>query len=239
VPLPVVFFDLDDTLFDHTWSMRASIEALRTEFPIVGAMPLERVEAIYIDALESLHLRVLAGALSIEDARRLRLERILGAAGDPGGKARVARAVDVQRDSYQDARRAVPGSRALLQALRDRARIGIVTNNLRDEQVDKLAVIGLSDLVDDMVTSGELGISKPDPAIFEVALSRIAGQADRAVMVGDSWRSDIEGAHAAGVRAVWFNRHHPLRDDPEVPELSSWDPVERVVEQLVQMASGA
>ena len=49
-------------------------------------------------------------------------------------------------------------------------------------------------------------MAKPDPRIFAIALERLGCAAADAVMIGDSWPADIEGARAAGVRAIWFNR---------------------------------
>jgi FMN phosphatase YigB (HAD superfamily) len=56
--------------------------------------------------------------------------------------------------------------------------------------------------------------------------------------VGDSWPTDIEGARAAGMRALWFNRHLPPRNDEAVPELDAWDPVAARAELLVRLADG-
>ena len=69
-----------------------------------------------------------------------------------------------------------------------------------------------ADLVDDVVSSRDVGVAKPDPFFYRAALLRAgprrrppAGR-ERAVMVGDSWANDVEGARRAGLRAVWFNR---------------------------------
>jgi putative hydrolase of the HAD superfamily len=72
--------------------------------------------------------------------------------------------------------------------------------------------------------SEEAGVSKPDPRIFEMALERANARAGEAVMVGDSWANDVEGARAAGIRAVWFNRDGRLAPDPAVPVLRSLAP---------------
>src|SRR5207244_11995999 len=90
-------------------------------------------------------------------------------------------------------------------AVRTHARIGIVTNNLLEEQQDKLQYCGLAPSVDVLIASEDVGVSKPDRGIFDLALERMGVSAEDAVMVGDSWANDIAGALNAGIRAIWFN----------------------------------
>jgi len=62
-----------------------------------------------------------------------------------------------------------------------------------------LAALGLTPLLDAVVTSAEAGAPKPAPQVFELALARLGATADRAVHVGDA-DADAEGARAAGLR---------------------------------------
>jgi putative hydrolase of the HAD superfamily len=64
---------------------------------------------------------------------------------------------------------------------------------------DHLAVLGLTPLLDVVVTSAEAGAPKPAPEVFELALARLGVTAGRAVHVGDA-DADAEGARAAGLR---------------------------------------
>jgi putative hydrolase of the HAD superfamily len=64
---------------------------------------------------------------------------------------------------------------------------------------DHLAALGLTPLLDAVVTSAEAGAPKPAPQVFELALARLGATADRAVHIGDA-DADAEGARAAGLR---------------------------------------
>nr|MDJ0498493.1 HAD-IA family hydrolase [Acidimicrobiia bacterium] len=70
----------------------------------------------------------------------------------------------------------------------------------------RIARLGLEPLFDAIVISGEVGVSKPDAAIFELALVAL-GQPEKptALMVGDSLSSDITGANNFGIAACWYN----------------------------------
>jgi FMN phosphatase YigB (HAD superfamily) len=51
--------------------------------------------------------------------------------------------------------------------------------------------------------SGEVGVGKPNPSAFEMILDKLGVRAAEAVMVGDSWERDIQGALEVGMQAVW------------------------------------
>jgi putative hydrolase of the HAD superfamily len=86
------------------------------------------------------------------------------------------------------------------------ARLAVVSN--WDVSLhDVLERTGLRPLVDAVVISAELGVAKPDPAIFRAALRRLGATADGAVHVGDSLEHDVAGARAAGLEAVLVVRN--------------------------------
>ena len=224
MPPRAVLFDLDDTLFDHRGASRAALTEVHRRH--AAAVAFTVFEQHHIQYLEALHLEVLAGRLSIDDARRERFRRVFSAIDAPLDDATVDAVAAAYRRGYVAARRALDGAAALLTAVRPYARVAIVSNNLLDEQREKLEFCGLAPLVDALVVSEEAGIAKPDPAIFHIALERVGSSAADAVMLGDSWAADIVGAARAGIRAVWFN---PLRkprpaDPPGVAEIASLAP---------------
>ena len=140
------------------------------------------------------------------------------------------------RDAYEKGWQPVPGALALFQALKHAGlRTAIVTNNVLTEQRIKLERCGLTAYVDALVTSEEVSVQKPDAAIFHAALERIRSLPDHAVMLGDAWATDIEGARGAGLRAVWFNRTGAPSLDPVVPELRSLEPVSEAMRVILHV----
>jgi putative hydrolase of the HAD superfamily len=67
--------------------------------------------------------------------------------------------------------------------------------------------VGIGELLDGVVTSAAAGARKPDPAIFEAALELTGCGADQALHVGDTREEDVEGARAAGIRALLIDRN--------------------------------
>jgi HAD superfamily hydrolase (TIGR01549 family) len=228
-----VLFDLDDTLFDHRRSARA---ALTDVHRVHGrGTDFDAFEREHTASLEVMHVEVLAGRIGLDEARRERFRRVFAALGVTLGDADVDAAASAYRSGYMTARRALDGAADLLLALRPHARIGIVTNNLLEEQRDKLAFCGLAACVDVLIASEDVGVSKPDRGIFDIALRRMGVSAGDAAMVGDSWANDIAGAVNAGIRAIWFNPDRkPAPAVPaDVPQIFSLTPAADVVPLLL------
>jgi putative hydrolase of the HAD superfamily len=106
---------------------------------------------------------------------------------------------------------AVEGAGDVLRILHDRYRLVVATNAEDSGGADvrrALARVGLDALVDEVVTSREVGVEKPDARFYAAALARAGGAKPlapaRAVMVGDSWTNDVQGALAAGLHAIWL-----------------------------------
>ena len=108
-------------------------------------------------------------------------------------------------ERYEGYCRLEAGTLETLEELRRRGmKLGVITNGPREMQRRKLAVLGLERAFDTIVVSGEEGVRKPDAEIFRRALDRLGVAAHEAMFVGDHPVADIEGAHGAGLRAVWM-----------------------------------
>jgi HAD superfamily hydrolase (TIGR01549 family) len=236
--VPVLLCDLDDTLFDHDRATRDSLANLRQSNQILTCWTLDELDARHRVLLETLHLDVLAGRLMIDDARRERFKRLLQQAGVDDAEA-AERMACAYRTTYAANWHAVPGALPLLQSVRDEGHtVVIVTNNGVAEQRLKIDRCGIEPWIDCMVTSEELGISKPERGIFEHALARVGARPSDAVMLGDAWATDIEGAKAAGITPVWFNPRGRQSPDPSVVELRSLTPVPEALEILKSAGLG-
>jgi putative hydrolase of the HAD superfamily len=114
--------------------------------------------------------------------------------------------VDVWRQARMGALAPYPETREVLERLRSRFRIGLVTNGAERLQRAKLARTGLERCFDVIVVSETVGVGKPSPEPFEVALAALGVGPDEAAMVGNDISRDIAGARAAGIRPIWVHR---------------------------------
>ena len=210
-PPDLVLFDLDETLFDDHFARSQGLAAVRRKNDVLRARPLSWLRERYGELLQASHREEVELGIDPTTARHERFRRLGVLCGASWSDREIDRYVAEYRAGYSRGVRAVPGSSGLLARVRRRAQIGIVTNSRVREQEEKLAAIGLDHRVDFMVVSEGVGFWKPDPRIFQAALDRAHVDPPRAVMIGDSWEADIMGAHASGIRAVWFDRYERSR----------------------------
>ncbi len=198
-----VIVDLDDTLFDDAGCTLAGLNALAAGHPALAALPQSELFARHARLLSALEGEVHAGRLSVEACRERRLRQLLegvGVAGADGGAA-----AQVYHAASRAHYRPLPEALELVRALHaSGVRLGVLTNSPRGVQSAKLNACGLNPYLHASVTTSDAP-PKPDPASYHAACRALGARPEQAVMVGDSWRNDVAGALAAGLRAVWYN----------------------------------
>ena len=103
--------------------------------------------------------------------------------------------------------------------------LGVISNLRRD--MDQLCRdLGMASYLDFCLTSAEVGVEKPDPAIFVAALERAGVNPAEAVHVGDQPRSDLVGARGAGLHAILLDRggwHNDVENCVHISRLTELD----------------
>ena len=146
----------------------------------------------------------------LDGSDRERLERLRDRCADE-----MRRALDIPELDHATARQAMLGAleftpypdvEPALRELRDRGTTVVIASNWDCSLPEWLRPAGILDLVDDVVTSAEVGAAKPSPRVFERALGIAGVEPGEAIHVGDKVDNDIEGAAAAGIRGVLLQR---------------------------------
>ncbi len=205
MPIRLILFDLDDTLCDHATSFRLRVERA------IAALPLQRL-AVPADTIVEM-------ALAHPNHTWEAVERALQRAG-----VTEQEWLEVALAAYTSDRffglRLFPESLPVVRALQRRVLTGLVTNGPSGIQRAKLERLGISQLFPVVVISEEVGVAKPDPAIFAYALRSTGVQPHEALFVGDNPVNDVEGAQRAGLVAVWCNRDGRAWNGRAAPSLT-------------------
>jgi putative hydrolase of the HAD superfamily len=99
-----------------------------------------------------------------------------------------------------------PDTLSILERLKARnVPMGIVSN-YGEHLVYTLYKLRICDFFDFIIVSSTVGVAKPDPRIFEMAMEKAGVPADQILYVGDNVTDDIEGANSVGIDAVLINR---------------------------------
>ena len=83
--------------------------------------------------------------------------------------------------------------------------LGVISDGITIKQWEKLIRLGLHHFFDEVVTSEEAGVAKPDERIFQLALNRMGCQAKKSIMIGNKFNKDIVGALNIGMSAILVN----------------------------------
>jgi HAD superfamily hydrolase (TIGR01549 family) len=199
MPYKAILFDLDDTLYDlrSYWQGRlnSALEHVLARYPRLDQNALVKqaiAEKIYTEKFSGF-LR----AHGVDD------------------EVLIARAQDVFASDWFARLELYDDAVHTLAALRRRCKLGLVTNGPSWTQRPKIERFRLAEYLDLLIVSEEVGVAKPDPAIFRIALDRLEVTPHETLFVGDSIEFDMRGAIAACVPFVWMNP----RGDPLPPDL--------------------
>ncbi|MFA2809445.1 HAD family hydrolase [Bacillus mycoides] len=104
-------------------------------------------------------------------------------------------------------------------------KVGIITNGSTQRQKAKIINTGLNEYFDTIIISEEVGFSKPDKRIFELALKKLNVQPENTLFVGDDLEKDIAGCQNANIKGIWFNPNMIRNNTDTKPyaEITSFD----------------
>ena len=92
----------------------------------------------------------------------------------------------------------------VLEKLKDKYKLGIITNGDSVVQHNKIKNVNIEKYFDEIIVSGDVGINKPDPAIFKIMADRLGLMPEECMFVGDIFSSDIIGAIKAKMVPCWY-----------------------------------
>jgi putative hydrolase of the HAD superfamily len=221
-----VLFDLDATLMDHDAARIAGFAAHVAErLPGVHTHELARLDEEW-RRLEALHYdEYTSGLCSFAEQRRRRVRGVHDSLGhalssDAEADEWFASYLGHYRAQWRAFEDVVPALDAL-RAAHPELVLGVVTNGEGEPQRAKLAAIGVADRFATVVASGEVGVAKPDAAIFTLACERLGVEPARTAHIGDRLDLDAQAASAAGLRGVWLDRHSTQRAPLDVKRITT------------------
>ena len=200
--LEAVLFDWGGTLMDWTWDDELLADGHQAGLAAAG----RPYEPAYTERFRA-ELLPLLHAAGVEEVDYPELVR-----GLAGGLSddELRRYLEAEHAAWAPARRLARWTQPLLDALRGRGlKLGLVSNTfdpgwLLRRDLDEQ---GLTDRLDVVVFSSELGRRKPDPAIYRAALDPLGVAPEAALFVGDRLVEDVRGPAELGLRtaqALWF-----------------------------------
>ena len=110
-----------------------------------------------------------------------------------------------------------------LAELKKSFKLGLLTNGAPDIQREKITGSGIDKFFSSIVISGEVGVGKPNPAVFEIILANLNAAPGDTAMIGNSLKSDIQPCKTLGIKSVWLNRDRKENSSDIHPDLEVFD----------------
>lgn len=211
--IDTVFLDLDNTIFDFS---KAEKIALKKTLETLGVDTSEKTLARY-SVLNTAQWKLLEKGEITRQEVKVRRYRLLFE--ELGTDASAEEAAALYESLLGIGHYFMEGAEELLNELKGKYRLYLATNGTASVQKGRIASASLEQYFDGIFISEEIGYNKPDKAYFEACFAEIPDFVkEKAVIVGDSLTSDIQGGINAGIRTVWFNPKGEPGDGAIVPD---------------------
>lgn len=213
-----IFFDLDHTIWDFDRNAEETLMELYAHYQLetLGLSSANEFIATYTENNHLLWAEYHLGNITKETLRSERFSKTFIQLGIHPEK--------IPSQFEDDYVRLTPtktnlfaGSEKVLTYLQEKYTLHIISNGFKESTLTKMEVSGLNPYFSNVIISEDVGVNKPNKAIFEYALTKASAHKDESIMIGDSLEADIRGAQDYGMKAIYFN---PL--NKEKPEDVVW-----------------
>ena len=200
-----IFFDLDHTLWDFDRNSTLAFEKIFNKFNL--NINVEDFLMIYQPINLKYWKLYREDKVSKQDLRRGRLIE----AFEPLKLKFSLETIDEISDDYidflPDNNHLIEGAQEILDFLKPKYDLHIITNGFKEVQNNKLERSGIKPYFKTVTNSEEAGFKKPHPVIFEKAIEQSGADIGKSLMIGDNFEADILGAASFGFHTIFFNYH--------------------------------
>lgn len=231
--MKALIFDVDDTLYDQIQPFECALER---HFEVAR----EQIEPLYLSFrryADEVFEATAIGKMSLKDSHIYRMKHALADFGYQVSDA-TALAIQIDYDYFQRQIELSPVFPEIFSWCQAQGiAMGIITNGPYRHQLRKIRTMGLVNWfeLEHVLISGQVGITKPNPAIFQLMEERLGMSGEDICYLGDSFENDVVGAKAANWKAIWFN--HRKRVEPTAPYqadkvVTDWDELVEVIQSF-------
>jgi N-acylneuraminate-9-phosphatase len=221
--LKALFLDMDETLCDTSGANKKAvcIMAEKADALLDGRIDSQDFGNRYLKGIyRELDARYSALLLPVNDEEQFRLALIKLILEDLGISDVSAVTIAELQETFDIARSYCfdffPGIKELLEDLRTRFTLVVITNGPEFSQIAKINAVNLNKYVDHIIIGGQEKEQKPAVSIFEKALTLAQCHKDEVVHIGDSLKADVAGANNSGIVSVWISHGEELDETADI-----------------------
>ena len=199
-----IFVDLDDTIWDFTANSKVALKTVYERYQLDNQCSYDVFIKEYLLINEQLWSLYYHGKIEKDFLKR---ERFRASFERCGIICESPERFDYDYlETIVTLKKVVAGAPKLLQHLKKRGSVNVLSNGFANLQFRKLQSAGLDRYIDLMVLSDDIGVTKQYKRLFDYALEKAKANAETTLMIGDNYDADILGAYNAGWKTIFFNR---------------------------------
>lgn len=209
-----IFFDLDNTLWDHRRNAYLTIKDLfeKEEITLRYRIDFEEFHAVYHDINEKLWEDIRDGIINKEYLRKHRFYDTFRHFKVDDEKLAMY-FEEHFLDKILNHNNLVEGAGYILEYLKSKNYIlHIISNGFKEVTERKCILSGIDHYFQTITSADSVGVRKPNPAIFEYALGLSDVQKETSILIGDDWIADVVGAQNFGMDVIFFD---VLNENPQ------------------------
>lgn len=215
-----IFFDLDNTLWDHRRNAYLTIKDLfeKEEITLKYKIDFEKFHAAYHEINERLWEQIRDGEIDKDYLRKHRFYDTFNRFGIDD----LELAMFFEEhflDKILNYNHLVEGAEYILEYLKAKNyTLHIISNGFQEVTERKCILSGIDHYFQTITSADSVGVRKPNPAIFEYSLKLAEAKKEESVLIGDDWIADVVGAQQFGIDVVFFD---VLNENPKQENLKS------------------
>lgn len=212
-----IFFDLDNTLWDHRGNSEITLREMFSHYQVQQKynIDFEIWHHEFYVRNEKLWQQLSRAEITKEELRARRFTEPFAHFGIKDEELSLV--FDEQYLTLMlEKNGVVPGAEEILKHLKPNYQLHIITNGFIEVSKGKVERSVLKGHFKSLTCADEIGVRKPSPILFDLALEKAGAQKKNSLLVGDDWEADILGSLNYGIKCIYFN---PLKEEHSLPEV--------------------
>ena len=206
--IKAIFFDLDYTILDSKKAEEIAVHEFIKKIPELNGINEEEFEKSWHRNALALYERYNRREISFERQRLDRVKNTFAEFNILKNDEEAKEIFKVYLKLYEKNWILFEDTKEVLDYLKGKYKLGVITNGDSIQQRQKIKNTNMDEYFSQIIISGEVGFSKPEKEIFEIACKKIDEDPKNCLMVGDNLKVDVQGAIDAGLNGVWINRRN-------------------------------
>ena len=201
----MIFFDIDNTLTDFSSAEQSALNALYSRFKNTITIDQKKFRKYSRTASKNTYRRYITGQLSFEKQQTSAIKELFLLSGFNLSDEKTEQISELYTKIFNENMFLFNDVITCLKKFA-KHNLGLISNGSEKQQTDKLKRAGILHYFSLIITSGALGIAKPDKRIFIYACEKAEKPPQQCWYIGNNFNTDITPAVNIGMNCLWIDR---------------------------------